>query len=86
MYTIINGDIYLIQGTKLVKQVIKKGVLKATKEVVEMPKNLSSVLTYAEVKIKFINKFNEVEEVEEAEKPVSKVLDKDKEEDKEKEN
>ena len=86
MYTIINGDIYLIQGTKLVKQVIKKGVLKATKEVVEMPKNLSSVLTYAEVRIKFINKFNEVEEVEEAEKPVSKVLDKDKEEDKEKEN
>ena len=89
MYTIINGDIYLIQGNKLVKQVIKKGVLVATKETAEMPKNITSVLTYAEVKIKFINKFNEVEdeEVVEIEKPASKVLDKDKEEDnKDKEN
>lgn len=83
MYTIIKGDIYLIKDNKLVKQTIKKGVLKPTKEVIEMPKDLKSVLTYTEIRIKFINKFNEIEEIEEVEKPSSKVLDKDKEEDKE---
>lgn len=59
MYTIIDNEIYGIKGNKLIKCEIKGGVLYSTKETKEIPKDLSIILTYDEIRRKFINIFNQ---------------------------
>lgn len=80
-YTIIDNEIYLIKGDKLVKHEIKNGMLVNMKEAIDMPEDISLALTFEELRLKFAEQIEASrEEVEEQPKPQkAKEESKDKE-------
>jgi hypothetical protein len=83
MFTIIEDKIYYITTKGLVEYVFSKGKLNKTKNVIELPKTLSEVFTFDEIRRKFITKINslvEESEVEEEKPKASKTSVKVKEE------
>lgn len=79
-YTIVDNEIYLIKGDKLVKHEIKDAKLINTKETIDIPTNISLVLSFEELRLKFAEQIEASRAiVEEPLKPQKSEKDKDKE-------